>query len=261
MTKKRIGSDICALVALLAALFFVSCELDSAPADGGGPASLAGSYWWWSSTSLQLFFVSEDRVLLYSISDYYPYEGYPFHYTYPAPGYAYSYAYNAERKTGNIGDLHEYSGGALGRFAISGDSQTLTFPNYKSYGHGAEFTTLRPAASAGYGVITPLPASPQVADMDGTVWLGTVPGNAPGGQGNLVILYFYAETSSVYVTRTWDIDKDSAEDTRRKFEFSVNSGGGNIPGVGAFTFNGAKDRITFAAFPKTKSGAELSRIR
>jgi hypothetical protein len=248
-------------MALFAALLFMSCELDSDSDDGGGPASLAGTYWWWSSTSLQLFFVSEDRVLLYSISSYYPYEGYPFRYTYPAPGYTYSYAYNPEKKTGSIGDLHEYSGGPLGRFAISGDSQTLTFPNYKSYGHGADFTTLRPTASAGYGAINPLPPSPQTADMDGTMWLGAVPGSAPGGQGNLVILYFYAETNSVYVTRTWDIDKDSAEDTRRKFDFSVNSGVGSIPGVGAFVFNDAKDRMTFAAFPKTEDGAVLSRVR
>ncbi|MDR2500361.1 MAG: Ig-like domain-containing protein [Treponema sp.] len=202
--------------------------------------SLAGTYWWWPS--LQLFFISEDRVMLYSTGAYYPYAGHPFKYTYPAPGYAYSYTYNPDAKTGSIDDLGEYSGGSLGRFRIDGDNQTLVFPDYKSYGHGADFKTLRPAPSpARQFAALPSPARP--SDLNGTVWTGTAAGSAIGGYAGTLVIIHFTSASQVYVTRTYDVDTE--EEKQRLFTFALRDGLWTIEGLGTFTLNAAAHTIAF----------------
>jgi hypothetical protein len=258
------------LLAALAALFFCACdtgvtggEEEEEEALVEAPESLAGTYWFWPS--LALFFVSEDRVVLFSVGGYYPYPDHPFPYTYPAPGYAYSYTWNPQKRNGSVKDLGEYTGGDLGAYRISGDMQTLKFAIYKSYGHSADFITLRPRATNGYGAMTPLPSPPAAAALDGTVWVGTSPGitpeTVPGGQGYLITLYF--TENSVYVTRTWDIDKSNTADTQRLFDFTVSGdgSGGEIIGVGVFTFNAAKNVIHFDNFPRPSVSVDFERIK
>jgi hypothetical protein len=248
---------------LLAALplFFAACGGGGGGAENGGGApeaeapdplgSLAGTYWWWPS--LQLFFISEDRVMLYSTGAYYPYSGYPFKYKYPAPGYAYSYAWNPQTKRGSIADLGEYSGGGLGSFRYFADTETLYFPDYKGYGHGADFKTLRPAPAAGYR-LEPLPAG-----LNGTVWAGTIPGTAIGGYtGSLVIIHFTA-SDQVYVTRTYDVDTDGEK--QRLYTFSAGGAAGTINGIGGFTINSAGNAIVFPQFPFTPGNAVFDRIQ
>jgi hypothetical protein len=225
--------------ALFCAAFFLSC--DSSVPDReeppGGDSSLVGTVWWWPS--LQLFFISSDRVMLYSTGGYY--QNSTFAYTCPAPGYAYSYTYNPAARTGRIADLGEYSGGDLGGFTVSADKQSLDFANYKSYGHGANFVTLRPAPAAAYRFDS-LPSG-----LANTVWLGTIPGTSLGGfSGNPVIIHF-TDGAQVYVTRTYDVDTDAKK--RRLFGFSVSGPAGTINDIGGFAIDAAANAITFNNFP------------
>lgn len=190
--------------------------------------------------------------MLYSTGSYYPNPDAPFKYTYPAPGYAYSYAYDERSKTGRIDDLGEYTGGALGDFAVSADGQRMDFANYKSYGHGAGFVALRPAPQEGYG-LRELPPG-----LNDTVWMGVIPGTSLGGfAGNPLIIHFTSATQ-VYVTRTYDVDTDMEK--QRLFEFSVNGPEGTIIGIGAFAIDATANTIAFADFPGA-GGVTCKRIQ
>jgi hypothetical protein len=179
--------------------------------------------------------------MLYSTGPYYPNASAPFKYTYPAPGYAYSYTYDETAKTGNIGDLGEYTGGALGDFTVSADNQSLDFANYKSYGHGANFAVLRPAPQEDYHFDS-LPSG-----LNGAVWLGVMPGTSLDGfAGNPLVIHF-TSANQVYVTRTYDVDTDAEK--RRLFEFSVNGLTGTINGIGDFVIDADANTIVFADFP------------
>ncbi|MDR0552269.1 MAG: hypothetical protein LBG72_09720 [Spirochaetaceae bacterium] len=278
LTARRNG--IFAFLLILTALF-ASCEgadkdeeQASQETPGGGeqdgetpdapvfpatfPQSLVGTYWYWPS--LQLFFISEDRVALYSAGAYYPYSGYPFLYTYNTPGYAYSYTWKPGAKSGSINDLGEYQGGHLGSFKLrekSGESDAeLYFPNYKGYGHGADFNRIRPAPAGGfeYGALPPT--------LVNTVWMAEIPAAArtvpagaaaPGGGaggGSLIILAFvkYDDTpAQAYITRTWNTVTEAQK--RRVFDFSVDGTAGNIEGIGNFTVvDGGSDSVSFEDF-------------
>jgi hypothetical protein len=211
----------------------------------GGPLSgLAGTCWWWPS--LQLFFISDDRVMLYSTGSYYPAPGAPFRYRYPAPGYAYSYTYDAAAGTGSVAGLGEYPGGGLGDFTLGPDNQSLNFTDYKGYGHSAGFATLRPPPAGAYRLDS-LPAAPGAADLAGTVWAGTVPGTSLGGfSGNPVILHFTGD-STVYVTRTYDVDTE--EEKRRLFSYSLDGETWTIAGIGSFNLDAGAGALSFADFP------------
>jgi hypothetical protein len=233
--------------ALFWVVFFLSCNVTSNEEEPAvnPPSSLVGTCWWWPS--LQLFFISDNRVMLYSTGSYYPNSSVPFKYTYPGPGYAYPYTYDETAKTGSIGDLGEYTGGALGDFTISPDNQRLDFTDYKRYGHSASFITVRPAPQGGYQ-FSDLP--PGLKD---TVWMGTIPGTSLGSfTGNPLILHF-TSASQVYVTRTYDVDTDAEK--QRFFEFSVNGLKGTIGGIGNFTIDATANTIAFADFPGAGSVA------
>jgi hypothetical protein len=247
--------------ALLFAVFLLAACDGSSDNDSNGyplepdPNVLAGTYWWWPS--LQLFFISPDRVMLYSTGAYYPYEGSPFRYTYAAPGYAYSYTYNPLTKSGRINDIGEYTGGSLGDFIITADNQNLYFSNYKSYGHDADFVTLRPAPAEGYS-FSPLPDVLQPSDVRDTLWAGTAPGADFGTwTGSLIIIHFTSE-SGVYVTRTCNVV--TGQEKQRFFTFSLTGAAGNIGGIGDFTIAGAEGTLTFADFPGA-GNVVFSRIR
>jgi formylglycine-generating enzyme required for sulfatase activity len=220
-------------------LGFRVAQMGSTAAESGNRAltSLVGTCWWWPS--LQLFFISNDRVMLYSTGSYYPYAGYPFQYTSPAPGYAYSYTYDSSQKKGRISSLGEYSGGDLGDFTITADNQSLDFTNYKSYGHGADFETLRPARDKGY-VFGAVPAN-----MGGTIWMGTAPGTSLGGfTGNPVIIQFN-DNGTAYITRTYDVDTEAKK--KRLYTLTRSGDTGNIEDIGSFTIDPA-GTITVANF-------------
>jgi uncharacterized protein YjdB len=209
--------------------------------------SLTGSCWFWPS--LQLYFISSDRVMLYSVGGYYPYQGSPFQYNYPAQGYAYSYTYDSAKKTGYIKDMGEYSGGDLLAFEIPPDNQDLYFPNYKSYGHSANFTTLRPAPAGGY-TLAPLPGSPSAANMTGTLWKGEISGTDFGGiaPGKHPVFIYFDTAAHAYITRTYDVD--TTAEKLREFSYTCVDGTGTINNdVGTFTVQSAANTLTFTDFP------------
>jgi hypothetical protein len=233
---------------------------------------LAGTFWFWSS--LQLYFISENRVMLTSADGYYPFDGSPFQYTCPAQGYAYSYTYDPAAKTGSIKDLKEYTGGGLLAFEIPPDRRYLHFPNYKGYGHSADFAALRPPPPDGFTFTRTLPASPSATELAGTIWMGTIPGTditptdgtapAPGidPARHPIVIYFDSATRA-YITRTCDVDTEAEK--QREFGFTCTAGTGIIDrGIGAFTVQSAANTITFAAFPGSEGSpvsVTLERIR
>lgn len=238
---------------LTALVLFVAC--DTGENELAEETSLTGTYWWWPS--LQLFFISDDRVMLYSTGPYYPYSGYPFHYNYPAQGYAYSYTYNPATKRGSINDLHEYNGGPLGSFKYQPEKEMLFFPNYKGYGHGADFKTLRPAPAAGYSFRSLPPG------LHGTIWQATVPGTGFGDyDGYLVLLHFYNNAdypNKVFVSRTYDVDTDAEK--QREYSFSVSGAAGTITGIGGFTIDASANTIAFPSFPGIPGNTVFERIQ
>jgi hypothetical protein len=211
--------------------------------------TMVGSFWFWPS--LQLYFISPERVMLTSCGGYYPYsEGSPFRYYYPAQGYSYPYTYDPEKKTGHIYDnMQEYGYGLLG-FSLPPDNHDLYFANYKSYGHSADFFAVRPPPPGGFVFEKTLPAAPSAADMAGSVWMGEISGTDFGGIApgkHPVIIYFDSDTHA-YITRTYDVHTE--KEKRRKFGFSCANGAGVIDhGIGAFTVQSAANTITLENFP------------
>ena len=92
-----------------------------------GDASLIGSDWWWTGTSLHLDFITETVVLLWSFTGYY------------VPPILFDYTHGAASGTGRIYNGRNDVGTKydLGDYTISGD--LLNFIQYGPYPHGAAF--------------------------------------------------------------------------------------------------------------------------
>ncbi|MDR2375388.1 MAG: hypothetical protein LBD96_03005 [Treponema sp.] len=92
-----------------------------------GGASLIGSDWWWTGTSLHLDFITDTVVLLWSFTGYY------------VPPILFDYTHSAAEGTGRIFNGRNDVGTKydLGDYTISGD--LLNFVQYGPYPHGAAF--------------------------------------------------------------------------------------------------------------------------
>ena len=128
-TNHLLLPPLCTLVFAAAALLF-GCFLEETPElDGGYPPTLVGTFWQWDSsfglrtlefdTETHLFFHNDHRDgnPPFKDNDYYTYD--------PISG------------TGNI--TGEYPAGP---FQIQDGGKTMYFLNFKSYGHGADFTRI-----------------------------------------------------------------------------------------------------------------------
>jgi hypothetical protein len=97
------------------------------PDQDPGGASLIGSDWWWTGTSLRLDFITDTVVLLWSFTGYY------------VPPILFDYTWNAANGTGRIYNGRNDVGTKydLGDYSVSGD--LLNFIQYGPYPHGAAF--------------------------------------------------------------------------------------------------------------------------
>jgi hypothetical protein len=229
---------------------------------------LTGSFWFWPS--LQLYFISENRVMLTSCGGYYPYQGSPFQYNYPAQGYSYPYTYNPETKIGHIYDNRQEYGNGLLEFSLPPDNHDLYFANYKSYGHSADFFAVRPPPPGGFTFNKTLSDSPSAANMTGTAWMGEISGTDFGGivPGKHPVIIYFDTATRAYITRTYDVDTDAEK--KREFSYTCVDGEGSINGVGTFTVQSSQNTITFIDFPTaynpdgappTRETIQFSRIR
>jgi hypothetical protein len=100
-------------------------DTDAAPAPPPGDASLVGSDWWWTGTSLHLDFISDTMTLLWSFTGYY------------VPPIMFDYTWN-----GGVGRVYNGRNSVgtkydLGDYGVSGN--VLNFVQYGPYPHGAVF--------------------------------------------------------------------------------------------------------------------------
>jgi hypothetical protein len=158
-----------------------------------------------------------------------------------------AYTYDASTRIGAVivTSSGTGAGASPGAFALSGDTRTLVFPNYKNSGYARVFQRVRPYAGNTFALAA-LPS-----DLLNTVWAGSNPMQTNGW----ITLVFRGTATGVVAAFTHD-------NTSRVRSYTYSDRAGNIgSGMNAFTIINSDKTLRLANMFSHGSPVDLTRLR